>query len=100
MNTPVRRFEVSKTEYPFADHWLERNGASMHFVDEGRGPTVLLMHGNPVWSYVWRKVITGLGTGYRVVAPSYPGFGLSDHPPGYGYTPREHAEWVTALVDK
>lgn len=72
----------------------------MHYVDEGEGRPVLLLHGNPTWSFLYRRVIRGLRDGCRCVAPDYPGFGFSDHPPGYGYTPGEHAEWVGALVDR
>lgn len=94
-----RRFPVSIAEYPFKDHWLQQDGTAMHYLDEGGGPPVLLLHGNPTWSFLYRKVIRGLRGLCRAVAPDYPGFGLSDHPPGYGYTPREHAERVEALVD-
>ena len=52
---------------------------------------MLLLHGNPDWSFLYRKIITALGPEVRCVAPDYPGFGLSVHPDGYGYTPAEHA---------
>ena len=93
-----RPFSVSREEYPFEDHWFERDGAAMHFVDEGEGTPVVLLHGNPTWSFLYRNVIKALGGACRTVAPDYPGFGFSDHPPGYGYTPQEHAGWVKALV--
>jgi haloalkane dehalogenase len=88
----ARKFEVDRAEYPFADRWLEREGSALHYVDEGSGPAVLMLHGNPTWSFLYRKVIKQLGGACRSIAPDYPGFGLSDHPPGYGYTPQEHAE--------
>jgi haloalkane dehalogenase len=71
----------------------------MHYVDEGSGTTVLLLHGNPTWSYLYRNIIKALSKEARLIAPDYPGFGFSDHPPGYGYTPQEHAQWVNALID-
>ncbi|MBI1819255.1 MAG: alpha/beta fold hydrolase, partial [Nitrospirae bacterium] len=71
----------------------------MHYVDEGNGTPVLLLHGNPTWSYLYRNIIKELVHEARLIAPDYPGFGFSDHPPGYGYTPVEHAEWVSALID-
>lgn len=94
-----RTFSVEPGEYPFASHWLEHHGARMHYVDEGAGTPVLLLHGNPTWSYLYRHVIKELKQEARCIAPDYPGFGFSDHPAGYGYTPREHAERVNALID-
>ena len=96
----IRKFDVDPAEYPFADRWFERGGSALHYVDEGSGPPVLMLHGNPTWSFLYRNVIKQLGGACRAIAPDYPGFGLSDHPPGYGYTPQEHAEWIHALVDE
>jgi len=95
----TRKFEVDPAEYPFADRWLERGGSALHYVDEGSGPPVVMLHGNPTWSFLYRNVIKQLGGACRSIAPDYPGFGFSDHPPGYGYTPQEHAEWIHALID-
>lgn len=94
----VRRFEVDDVLYPFESHWYEWNGACMHYVDEGEGVPVVMLHGNPTWSFLYRKVIRKLRGRCRCIAPDYPGFGFSDHPKGYGYTPREHAGWVKALL--
>lgn len=92
--------EGAEDAHPFESRWLEREGSAMHYVDVGGGRPVLLLHGNPTWSFLYRRVIGGLGAGCRCVAPDYPGFGLSDHPPGYGYTPEEHARRVGGLVDE
>jgi haloalkane dehalogenase len=99
--TQVRRrpFQVDPGEYPFTDRWFVRNGAAMHYIDEGEGMPVLMLHGNPTWSYLYRNVIKGLVGSARLIAVDYPGFGFSDHPIGYGYTPQEHAERVNALID-
>jgi haloalkane dehalogenase len=85
--------------FPFASGTTEAGGARVHHVDEGRGPVLLLLHGNPTWSFLWRDVISGLRDRFRCVAVDLPGFGLSAAPPGYGFTPREHAAVVEALVD-
>ena len=85
--------------YPFESRWFESRVGSVHYIDEGQGPTVLLLHGNPDWSFLYRKIITALGPEVRCVAPDYPGFGLSVHPDGYRYTPAEHAEVVLELVE-
>ena len=55
-----RPFELSSVEYPFEDHWFSYRDGRIHYVDEGQGPTVLLLHGNPTWSYLYRHVILEL----------------------------------------
>ena len=91
-----RPFEVSKELYPFADHWFSltgRDGHAMHYVDEGpanpQSPPIVLLHGNPTWSFLYRDIIKALSKDHRCLAPDYP---------GYGYTPQEHAEWVAAWL--
>src|SRR5262249_21132622 len=71
----------------------------MHYVDEGSGPPLLLCHGNPTWSFLYRQIIRELRGSHRCVAPDYLGFGLSDRPDGYGYTIAEHVTTVGELVD-
>jgi haloalkane dehalogenase len=95
-----RPFVVSASEYPFDDHWFEREGVAMHYVDEGEGTPVVMLHGNPTWSFLYRHVIKQLQGTCRRIAPDLPGFGFSDHPSGYGYTPQEHAGWVAAWIDQ
>ncbi len=85
--------------YPFESRWFDSRVGPVHYIDEGEGPSVLLLHGNPDWSFLYRKIITALGPGVRCVAPDYPGFGLSTHPDGYGFTPAEHADVVLELVE-
>jgi haloalkane dehalogenase len=86
--------------FPFADHYAEIDGARVHYVDEGTGPPLLLLHGNPTWSFLYRDIIAGLRDRFRCIAPDYPGFGLSSAPPGYRYTPAEHAEVIEALLSR
>lgn len=66
---------------------------------EGTGPTLLLLHGNPTWSFLFRDVIGALSADFRCVALDYPGFGLSTPGPGYRYLPEEHADVVTGFLD-
>jgi len=88
-----------KTElYPFQDRWLEIDGNTVHYVDEGHGQVLLLLHGNPTWSFLYRHLIRELSGSYRCIAIDYPGFGLSTARPGYGFTPREHAQVLEQLV--
>jgi haloalkane dehalogenase len=94
----IRPFEVDPAEYPFADRWLLYRDGYIHYVDEGQGPTVLLLHGNPTWSYVYRSVIKDLRGECRLIAPDYPGFGMSKAPSRYEFTPQEHSEVVAELI--
>mgnify|MGYP001763324098 CR=1 FL=1 len=73
---PLPRW-VNRSLYPFTPHVLEQGGHRIHYVDEGRGPLLLLLHGNPTWSFVWRDVIGRLSDRFRCIAPDLPGFGLS-----------------------
>jgi haloalkane dehalogenase len=86
--------------YPFEDRYAEVAGCQVHYVDEGSGPPLLLLHGNPTWSFLYRNVITGLRGRYRCIAVDHPGFGLSTPRRGYGFTPREHAEVLQQLVEQ
>lgn len=80
------------------DRTVDVDGARVHYVDAGAGPTMLMLHGNPTSSFLYRHVIAGLRDRFRCVAPDYPGFGRSLAPPGYGFTPREHSRIVEGFV--
>jgi haloalkane dehalogenase len=77
-----------RTLYPFASHWLEVPGGRMHYVDEGprpgtngsAPPTLIFVHGNPTWSFHWRRLITALSQDFRCIAPDHIGCGLSEKP--------------------
>lgn len=79
---------------------MEIDGNVVHYIDEGSGPTLSMLHGNPTWSFVYRDVIRALRDAFRCVALDYPGFGLSGAAPGYRYLPEEHAAVVVAFVDR
>jgi haloalkane dehalogenase len=66
--------------YPFAPKYLEQDGLRMHYVDEGSGTPILLLHGEPTWAFLYRRMIPRLSRVARVVAPDYFGFGRSDKP--------------------
>jgi haloalkane dehalogenase len=95
MNRP---FEVDPIEYPFKDHWMKFRDESIHYIDEGTGPTVLLLHGNPTWSYLYRNIIKELRETCRLIALDYPGFGMSKAPSNFRFTPQEQLEAVEALI--
>jgi haloalkane dehalogenase len=89
---------VPQALYPFESHFAVLNGTSLHYVDEGDGPPLLLLHGNPTWSFLYRELIKGLRDRYRCIAPDHPGFGFSRAAGGYGYTPAEHAQVLEQFV--
>ena len=77
--TPDERFE-GLPGYDFAPRYLEQDGLRMHYVDEGAGDPILLLHGEPTWAYLYRKMIPRLAEVARAIAPDYFGFGRSDKP--------------------
>ncbi|MFA5910913.1 MAG: alpha/beta fold hydrolase [Vicinamibacterales bacterium] len=79
---------------------MSLSAGDMHYVDEGTGPPVLLVHGTPTWSFEYRHVIAALSKRYRCVAPDHFGFGLSERAPGFAYTPEAHAEALREFVDQ
>jgi haloalkane dehalogenase len=81
------------------DRYLELDGARIHYLEAGRGEPLLLLHGNPTWSFAYRHLIYWLSNRYRCIAPDYPGFGLSTAPAGYGFTPREHSRVIERFVE-
>ena len=96
--TPDERF-ASLPDYPFAPHWLDHDGVRMHYLDEGAGDPVLLLHGEPTWSFLWRKTIPPLALRARVVAPDLIGFGRSDKPTDVGwYAYDRHVASIVRLV--
>lgn len=69
-----------KRLYPFGSHFVKIRGFDYHYVDEGTGPPVVMVHGNPTWSFYYRRLILGLRDDYRTVVPDHLGCGLSDRP--------------------
>lgn len=73
--------------FPFESRFVELDGNVVHYVDEGAGPILLMLHGNPVWSFVYRDVIVALRSRFRCIALDFPGFGLSTGAPAIGTGP-------------
>ncbi|WP_431972094.1 alpha/beta fold hydrolase [Nocardia sp. bgisy134] len=99
-STPIRPTWVPESLYPYSSHFAEIDGSRVHYLDEGSGPPLVLLHGNPTWSFLYRDIIAGLRDRFRCIAVDYPGFGLSRAAPGYGFTPVEHARVVSELVSR
>lgn len=90
---------LDRTEYPFESRfWPSRHG-NLHYIDEGHGETLLFVHGNPTWSFMFRKQIVSLRDRYRCVAIDHLGFGLSDKPADAPYGPRLHAENLLEFIE-
>jgi haloalkane dehalogenase len=66
--------------YPFKSHYMDINGLDYHFLDEGKGNPVVMIHGNPTWSFYFRKLVKGLSSQFRTIVPDHIGCGLSDKP--------------------
>lgn len=90
---------VDDTLFPFESRFVELDGNVVHYVDEGSGPILLMLHSNPVWSFVYRDIITALQGQFRCIAVDFPGFGLSTGAPDYRYHADEHAELLVAFLD-
>ncbi|OBK91143.1 alpha/beta fold hydrolase [Mycolicibacter sinensis] len=99
MTVAERPAWVDDELFPFESRFLDLGGHRVHYVDEGSGPVLLFLHGNPTWSFDYREVIAALRPDFRCVAVDYPGFGLSSAAPGYRYLPAEHAAVVGAFVE-
>ncbi|HEY8173587.1 MAG TPA: haloalkane dehalogenase [Dehalococcoidia bacterium] len=102
LRTPDERF-AKLPDYPFAPHYVDIDGLRMHYLDEGPrdGQPVLMLHGEPSWSYLYRKMIPVVtAAGLRAIAPDLIGFGRSDKPVRQeDYTYKTHVDWVTAFVN-
>lgn len=102
LRTPDERF-AALADWPFSPRYYQVGELRMAFVDEGPrdGHVVLCLHGEPSWSYLYRKMIPPLvQAGLRVIAPDLPGFGRSDKPAARAdYTYQRHVDWLRALLD-
>ena len=100
--TPDERF-AGLPGYAFEPHYVEQNALRLHYVDEGEGDPVLLLHGEPTWAFLYRKLIPPLAGVARVVAPDYLGFGRSDKPTlveDYSYDLHYRSiEWLAEELD-
>jgi pimeloyl-ACP methyl ester carboxylesterase len=92
---------VVTAPYSFASHYLDRHGLRLHYLDEGRGDPIVMLHGNPTWSYYYRNLVTALRDRFRCVVPDHIGCGLSDkpQPPRYDYSLHSRVDDLTALLD-
>jgi haloalkane dehalogenase len=100
VRTPERTLE-DLPEFPFAAHYREVDGLRLAHVDEGDGAPVIFVHGEPTWSFLWRKTIGPVrDAGFRCIAPDLAGFGRSDKPTDVGwYSYDRHTEMTATLLE-
>jgi haloalkane dehalogenase len=100
LRTPDERF-ADLPDFPWTPRYTEIAGLRMAHVEDGSGPTVLMLHGEPTWSFLYRKMIPGVAAaGLRAVAPDLIGFGRSDKPADLGdYSYRQHVDWLVAWIE-
>ncbi|MDC0358346.1 fatty acid CoA ligase family protein [Oligoflexia bacterium] len=85
---------------PYPSHFATVSGFKMHYLDEGAGSVVLLLHGNPTWCFYYRNLIAKLKTHFRVIVPDYLGCGLSDHPPHVHFRSTDRIEHLQEFLDQ
>jgi haloalkane dehalogenase len=100
IRTPDERFD-NLPDFSFVPYYVEINGLRIHYIDEGKGETVLCLHGEPTWSFLYRKMIPILATKHRVIAMDFVGFGRSDK-----FTERDeysfqmHMDILTGIINE
>lgn len=98
--TEELKFVVDKRLFPFRNNFVKLNkGIKIHYIDEGKGPVILMLHGNPTWSFLYRKMIAELKDDFRVIAPDYPGFGLSPTPADYDFLPSTQSAIIEEFIE-
>ncbi len=100
LRTPDEHFQ-GLPGFPYEPHYLEINGGRIHYLDEGAGQIILCLHGEPSWSYLYRKFIPILAPSYRVIAPDFFGFGRSDKLPNMAdYSYQMHFETLEKFLEQ
>lgn len=79
---------------------MDHPAGRMHYVDEGDGEPLIFIHVTPTWSFGWRHLIRAFMPTYRCIAPDYIGFGLSERPRNFPYTPKAHAESIAGFIER
>jgi len=91
---------LDRVASPFTSRWLDLPSGRLHYIDEGQGRPVVMVHGTPDWSFLWRHLVKALAPRYRCLALDNLGFGLSDRPPGSWYLPEHQAANLKMLIER
>lgn len=97
----VSESQLFTNEYPFSGHYYNHNGLRQHYLDEGQGDPVVMVHGNPSWSFYYRRLALELSRDHRVIVPDHIGCGLSDKPADsdYEYTLEQRVQDLDSLIN-
>lgn len=90
---------LDRTEYPFQSNYFELSIGKMHYIDEGNGEPIVMVHGNPGWSFEFRNIVKELSKTHRCIVPDHIGFGLSDKPYDWNFLPKSHAQNFKLFMD-
>lgn len=94
------KFTVNSHLFPFKSRFITlESGHHIHFIDEGEGPVLLMLHGNPTWSFLYRKMISELKADFRCIAPDLPGFGLSEAVEGFNFSAASHYQVLEQFLE-
>ncbi len=91
---------INKKEFPFQSKFIDLDMGKMHYIDEGSGDPIVMIHGNPTWSFLYRHVVKGMSKTNRCIAMDHIGFGLSDKPEEWSYLPEKHAQNLETLLEE
>lgn len=91
---------LSQTLYPFDSRYIELDDGTLHYLDEGSGEPIVLVHGTPTWSFLYRSLVSGLSGKNRVIVPDHLGFGLSEKRADASYRPEDHARRLAIFIDE
>nr|WP_321371639.1 alpha/beta fold hydrolase [uncultured Desulfuromusa sp.] len=99
-NPMVMDSALFQSEYPFKNHYFDLQGLKYHYLDEGQGDPVVMLHGNPSWSFYYRHLVRELRSNYRVIVPDHMGCGLSDKPVDsqYSFTLKQRVDDLDAFL--
>lgn len=97
MREKIKNLGLEKA-YPFRSHFLNLGKNNLHYVDEGEGQPILMLHGNPTWSFYYRNLIHTFSPKFRTIVPDHMGCGLSDKPQDYEYTLETHIQNAYQLI--
>ena len=91
--------DIWQQEYPYESKFFDQNGIQQHYVDEGQGEPILMVHGNPTWSFYYRHLLAEFRETHRVIAVDHVGCGLSDKPQKYRYRLHQHVDNLKRIVN-
>ena len=99
-DTMIAKNWLDTALYPFEHKYVQLGAGKMHYIEEGKGETLLFIHGTPAWSLLYRKFMTSLSKEYHCIAIDHLGFGLSEKPPTFDGTPQSHAKNLGEFIQK